>query len=91
MKYIFSYDIVSNKRRTKISKTLEQMGFREQKSLFACDLTEQEVEEVKKALLPLVNTKEDSLAVFPVCERCYAETFYLGERLDLFKENYIIL
>lgn len=44
------YDIGDNSKRTKISRLLEKFGNRVQKSVFECDLTYSQIDNLKKKL-----------------------------------------
>ena len=57
--YLVSYDIVSDRLRNKIAKTLEGYGKRVQYSVFECDLTEKRYKELYQKLLTLAQGVED--------------------------------
>jgi CRISPR-associated protein Cas2 len=61
---IISYDIVEDKRRTKVMKYLLGYGARVQYSVFECDLTSDQFTKVYKDLTHLVDIQTDSV-------RCY--------------------
>lgn len=61
---IISYDIVEDKRRTKVMKYLLGYGARVQYSVFECDLTPDQFAKVHKDLAGLVDIQTDSV-------RCY--------------------
>jgi CRISPR-associated protein Cas2 len=54
----------------KYQKKLERFGLRIQKSFFQCDVESPMAEEIKRALLRIINEKEDSLALYPLCSDC---------------------
>jgi CRISPR-associated protein Cas2 len=68
--YLFAYDIADSHRRNEVSKTLERFGLRVQKSFFQCDVQPVKAEDIKRALLAIINEKEDSLALYPLCSDC---------------------
>ena len=70
MTYLFAYDIVDTHRRQEVSKTLERFGLRVQKSFFQCDVESLMAEEIKLTLLGIINEKEDSLVLYPLCLDC---------------------
>jgi CRISPR-associated protein Cas2 len=70
MIYLVSYDIVDTKKRTKLAKRLLNFGLRVQYSVFECDLTAEQHEELKKQVLPLVDLEKDSLRIYRLCENC---------------------
>jgi CRISPR-associated protein Cas2 len=63
-RYLFSYDITDDKRRTKVFKTLTGQGDHVQYSVFLCDLNDKELQVVIGRLSELINTREDQILVF---------------------------
>lgn len=61
---IISYDIVQDRRRTKIMKFLLGYGSRVQYSVFECDLTAEQFTKVLAGLVRLADAQTDSV-------RCY--------------------
>lgn len=61
---IISYDIVQDRRRTKIRKFLQGYGSRVQYSVFECDLTAEQFTRVLAGLVRLADPQTDSV-------RCY--------------------
>ncbi len=61
---IISYDIVQDRRRTKIMKFLLGYGSRVQYSVFECDLTAEQFTKVLATLVRLADAQTDSV-------RCY--------------------
>jgi CRISPR-associated protein Cas2 len=66
MFYLVCYDIVSDRRRNKVSKILEGYGLRVQKSVFECVLDEKQYETLSKYLTRLVNKREDQVRFYPM-------------------------
>ena len=82
--YFISYDISSPKRLVKVAKTLENFGLRVQYSFFECEMEKEHLEILKEYLLEIINPKEDSLRIYPLCEDCLSETSSIGKG-SLFK------
>jgi CRISPR-associated protein Cas2 len=61
---IISYDVVSDKRRTRVHKLLKGYGTRVQYSVFECDLTPKQLDKVGRELRKTVDLNTDSV-------RCY--------------------
>ncbi|MDX9924860.1 MAG: CRISPR-associated endonuclease Cas2 [Ignavibacteriaceae bacterium] len=78
MKYIISYDISSDRIRSKAAKVLEQYGIRIQYSMFECSLTKKELVELKQKLEKLINHKDSSIYFFPLCDSCYNKVIFIG-------------
>lgn len=62
--YVVAYDIPDDKRRTKIAATLETFGERLQYSVFLVSARPAKLVRLRDALGRIVETKEDSIAVF---------------------------
>jgi len=61
---VISYDVVNDKRRTRVMKLLKGYGAHVQYSVFECDLTAQQFERLRHELLDLIDRTTDSV-------RCY--------------------
>lgn len=70
MLHIVSYDIVDNKKRTKLAKKLLNFGSRVQYSVFECNLTQKQLTEMIKQILPFVDLETDSLRIYRLCDTC---------------------
>lgn len=79
MIYFISYDIANQKRLHKVAKTLENFGIRIQFSFFECEMPKEKLDELKSALLKIIDKKEDSLLIYPLCEDCASKTTSLGK------------
>ena len=91
MNYLFCYDIINTHKRNQISTALEQFGFRIQKSVFQCDVSSEKAEEIKTALLALIDKKHDSLFFCPICDACLENVRIIGDKTMLKTENFEIL
>jgi len=67
---VVSYDVVADKRRNKIAKTLVGFGNRVQKSVFECELDDRNYLKMKDALEKLIDREEDSVRYYFLCGRC---------------------
>ena len=70
MLHLVSYDIVDTKPRTKLAKKLLNFGQRVQFSVFECELNPEQLQEMKKQVLPFVDLEKDSLRIYRLCENC---------------------
>lgn len=61
---IISYDVVTDKRRTKLMKYLLGYGVRVQYSVFECELTARQFANVQREIALLIDRQTDSV-------RCY--------------------
>lgn len=80
MTYFISYDIADHKRRYKVAKKLESYGIRVQYSFFQCDVGKGLLENIISSLSKIIDNKEDSLLIYPVCEDCLARAEELGRK-----------
>jgi CRISPR-associated protein Cas2 len=78
MTYFYAYDIPDNRRRKAVSTKLEQFGIRIQRSVFQCAASAELAENLKNALLRLIDEKEDSLYIIPLCEKDFEKLERFG-------------
>ncbi|MFH0988543.1 MAG: CRISPR-associated endonuclease Cas2 [bacterium] len=89
MFYVVAYDIVSDRRRTKVAKILEDFGTRVQYSVFECNLTDAERKRLQKKLARYVETG-DSIRYYMLCASCKEKVDIVGEgMLTRDKEYYL--
>jgi CRISPR-associated protein Cas2 len=70
MRYLISYDIVDDPRRTRLAHLLENYGRRVQYSVFECELAEKRFLELRRQILKAIDPTVDSVRVYPLCGRC---------------------
>ncbi|HFU75334.1 MAG TPA: CRISPR-associated endonuclease Cas2 [Arcobacter sp.] len=87
MKYVISYDISNNKRRTKLADLLGAYGVRVNYSVFECELNQVKLDKLlyEIELKKLINKKYDSLRFYHLCENCVPKSFDVGNREDPFE------
>ena len=61
---VISYDVTSDKRRTKVLKLLKGYGTHVQYSVFECDLTAQQLQEVRGKIRKLIDLHADSVRFY---------------------------
>jgi len=71
--HIVSYDISSNRRRTRFAKALGNFGSRVQYSVFECLIGAKQVETICQIANRLIDRETDSVRIYRLCPRC-AET-----------------
>jgi CRISPR-associated protein Cas2 len=79
MTYFIAYDITEPKRLHKVAKIIQNYGLRVQYSFFECEMEEQILDKLKVDLLAVINKKEDSLRIYPLCEDCLHKTSVMGK------------
>jgi len=78
MRYVIAYDIADDRRRHQVAKFLEGWGRRVQESVFECDLSTEELEEVVSHLKALMNASEDRCHLYRICGECAPRRRALG-------------
>ena len=76
--YIVSYDIPSDKRRTKVYKTLSGFGQWTQYSVFELYLSDKELVALQHRLECLLDPEEDNLRMYHICESCRKKAETVG-------------
>jgi len=86
MRYVISYDIEDDAKRTRLANILLDYGDRVQKSVFEADLTPGALEELlAKATRELED--EDNLRVYPLCGSCEQRIQNFGRPAGLIEEG----
>ncbi len=67
---VVSYDVISDKRRNRISKLMLDYGTRVQRSVFECNLGPDQFREMTERLLKVYEEDEDTIRVYFLCEGC---------------------
>ena len=90
MLYVIAYDIPNDKRRTKIHKMLCGFGDWTQYSLFECFLDAKELVRLRAKLQDLVNPREDSVRLYPLCTDCKGSVETIGSKAPEQKITFIV-
>jgi len=75
---VVSYDIVDDRRRSRVARFMEDHGDRVQKSVFECSLEEPELTRLKEKLLDRIDPEVDSVRFYRICNRCRSSIEILG-------------
>lgn len=87
MIYGVSYDITSNKIRTKLAKLLEGYGVRIQYSIFECKLTEKRFRKLYSEVFNLtVEEESGSVRFYTLCANCEKKVVTIGKPLHQLEE-----
>lgn len=90
--YLVGYDIVSDKRRSKVASIMESFGYRVQYSLFECRLDRRGFGSMVKQLAPYVDKGQgDSIRIYRLCEACVSKAMYYGACPDPWERPEIII
>lgn len=77
---LIAYDIESDRTRRRVAETLEGYGQRVQRSVFECDLTHSQYEELRATLDALYgDTATDSIRCYRLCGKCVDNVRLIGD------------
>ncbi len=76
---VVSYDIIDDKKRTRVAKILKDFGSRVQYSVFECRISDKQLAELKNLLTKAIDLKQDSIRIYFVCQECTRRIFLIGE------------
>ena len=77
------YDIKKDRIRNKIAKACEQAGiYRVQYSVFLGDMNNAQRKELRIKIEELMNKKDDSVYIFPMCQEDFKSCVLLGQAFD---------
>lgn len=91
MHVVVSYDIVDDKRRTKVAKVLENVLERVQKSVFEGDLPVEVLDRYVRKAVALLDGETDSLRVYRLCAACAPRVDVYGRGVAVAPEPVRIL
>jgi len=78
MYMVISYDILEDRRRTKIHKILKSYGQWMQYSVFECDLSETQYAKLRSRLSQLIKPDQDSIRFYFLCACCKDKVERIG-------------
>ena len=77
------YDIIKNKTRSRIAIYCKGYGlYRVQKSVFLGSLNKNEIDELSLRCDEIIDKKEDSVYIFPMCDEDFKKVKLLGQAFD---------
>jgi len=79
---LLCYDIVDNKRRTKLQKVADAYGERVNDSVYECWLTPSDEAALAKKVRRLVNDHEDAVYFYRLCAACLQRKTSMGLQLE---------
>jgi CRISPR-associated protein Cas2 len=88
--YVVAYDIPSDRRRTKVHKTLCGFGKWTQYSLFECHLTDKELVALRGKLNKVLEPDEDSVRFYYLCGACVAKVETIGSQKPAEESVFIV-
>ncbi|MFN8525426.1 MAG: CRISPR-associated endonuclease Cas2 [Chloroflexota bacterium] len=82
MYVVVAYDIASNKRRARLHELLLGYGSPVQKSVFECDLTEEQERRMRRGAAKYVRVPADTIRYYRLCGACARRTAEAGTSLS---------
>ncbi len=80
---IITYDIVDNKDRSKFHSFLKDLGINAQKSVFECDLDDNDLYDIRRYCRKYLDLGQDSIRIYRICSRCYSKAIIHGQGISL--------
>ncbi len=90
MRYVVAYDISDDYRRHQVAKFLEGWGKKEQKSVFECELSHEELRNVSARLKESLALSEDRCHIYRLCGECVPKRLVFGSEVELEWEETIV-
>lgn len=89
---VIVYDICNDKKRNKIAKILLSYGDRVQKSVFECDLSDRQIEDLRKKLEDFEYEPDDSIRMYFLELSSLKRTETIGgkSKIRVNKEFYVV-
>ncbi len=91
MHAIIAYDISDNKTRLKFFKFLREKGLHSQKSVFECEMGQEEITSVQRYATSLDMQPQDSVVIYPLCNRCARHAIILGQGIRVVQMDWMVI
>jgi len=92
MFYVISYDITSDRRRSKVAKYLESYGIRVQYSVFETEINQDQLKALVKGLKKRINKSKDTIRIYPISKESRKYITTIGkDKGKYYDKDYIIV
>lgn len=88
--FVIAYDIVNDRRRTKVHKLLSSFGHWTQYSLFECYLTEKSYVQLRQRSDRVLAAGQDSVRFYPLCQACRKRVETIGSERPQEPEMFLV-
>ncbi len=78
MLFIVTYDIVDDRRRTRLAKALKDFGNRVQYSVFECLMGAKELAKMTERIGEIIDYEQDSVRIYRLCAECEGKLEIIG-------------
>jgi CRISPR-associated protein Cas2 len=75
---LVAYDIMNAKRLRKVAAMMENYGTRVQRSVFECELADEQLPALLSDIKRLIGRREDKVQIYPLCRPCRARLEICG-------------
>jgi CRISPR-associated protein Cas2 len=86
---VVAYDISDNLRRSRVLRLLEKLGSRINYSVFECMITDNQFCKLQHDMEKIINKKEDIVAYYSICVKCYSKTNYQPFQKRMFEKVFV--
>lgn len=91
MLWVISYDIADARRRRLVSRELQGVGQRVQKSVFECRISPSRMNALRADLLEIINPQQDSVRYYSLCRWCVDEVSGHGTVVRIDSSEYYLV
>ena len=91
MLIVGSYDVVNDRRRTRLAHALKDFGQRVQYSVFECLLEAPALERLRRRVEKLIDAREDTVRIYRLCRECAAQVEIQGTGKPATDPNVFVL
>lgn len=88
---VIAYDIVSNRRRSRLHRYLKEFGLNTQKSIFECEVDKKTLLRLVQGARQFIDPAEDSLRIYRLCSSCQRRVAVSGLGVSLRTLDFTVL
>lgn len=88
---VASYDIHDPRRLIKVAKVMKNFGQRVLKSVFECNLDEEQFRRMKYRVDEVMDHMEDSVRFYFVCDKCVGNVEVSGLGHDFVEDDEVVI
>lgn len=91
MRVVVIYDISDNRKRGRLHCFLSQLGVNSQKSVFECDISAEQLQEIRDYVQGMLDVAEDRFRIYRLCSHCCSKVLVQGQGVRLMSGAYRII
>jgi CRISPR-associated protein Cas2 len=89
--YVLVYDVVNDRRRNRLHRSLKNFGTAVQRSVFEFDLTHGDAHKMMEQVESIIDPEEDVVRMYLLCDSCLAKVRILGEGEPSIDPDYYVI